>query len=256
MRRILPAKITAPAPSEDLCPQHGIPYEIMSLSLGEIKKEFRTCAACQTESAKSAEQEEARRREQIRNHALMAAKIPARFSGLSLDSFQASSDAQRSALQHARDFVNAPATGLLFLGSCGTGKTHLACAILQRMIDRSGDGLYVTTMHAVRRVKQTYRNTELSEQAAIDSLVKPYLLVIDEVGVQHGSDTERLILTEIINERYGAERPTIMIANLTMAEFTQTLGERVVDRFREGGRVVVFDWPSYRPQKYRMAEQG
>jgi len=80
----------------------------------------------------------------------------------------------------------------------------------------------------------------MSEQQAFNYLARPGLLVLDEVGVQHGSETERMLLTEIVNDRYADEKPTILISNLTMLEFTQVVGERVADRFKEGGRVVVF----------------
>lgn len=81
-------------------------------------------------------------------------------------------------------------------------------------------------------------------------MVEPDLLILDEVGVQHGSDTEKLILFEIINGRYEAARPTIVISNLDAAGLEQFLGERAFDRLREGGgRLVVFDWESHRGKR-------
>ena len=55
------------------------------------------------------------------------------------------------------------------------------------------------------------------------------------------------MLFDILNERYGAQRPTILIGNLTGQELTEYLGERVMDRLLErGGVLVPFTWGTYR----------
>lgn len=73
------------------------------------------------------------------------------------------------------------------------------------------------------------------------------MLILDEVGVQFGSEAEKLILFDVLNERYERCKATILLSNLTATEVKDYLGERVMDRMREdGGKVVVFDWESYR----------
>ena len=106
-------------------------------------------------------------------------------------------------------------------------------------------------MKLVRRVKETWgKGSEETESQAIRNFTLPDLLVVDEIGVQFGSQAEQIILTEIINDRYEAMRPTIIISNLTVPQLEEILGKRVVDRFYEsGGRVLVFNWQSYRRQK-------
>jgi DNA replication protein DnaC len=44
-------------------------------------------------------------------------------------------------------------------------------------------------------------------------------------------------------------KSTILISNLAIPQLTETLGERVIDRFRDEGMVLVFDWESYRKRK-------
>jgi len=87
----------------------------------------------------------------------------------------------------------------------------------------------------------------VSEDEAIAFFVAPDLLVLDEIGVQYGSETEKNILFEIVNERYEAMKPTILISNLAMTTLTEYAGERVIDRMKEnGGKCIVFDWKSRR----------
>ena len=72
-------------------------------------------------------------------------------------------------------------------------------------------------------------------------------LVIDEVGVQFGTETEKFIFYEVINRRYENVLPTVLISNLTSDELKTFIGDRAFDRFREdGGAILAFDWESYR----------
>ncbi len=185
---------------------------------------------------------------------LRRAAIPERFSDRRLTTYVASCQKSQRALSvasaYAENFDDAMKTGssLIFCGEVGTGKTHLAIGIAHEIMQSGKQAVFTSVMRAVRSVKETYsRNSEISEADAIESLVTPDLLILDEVGVQFGSDTEKLILFEIINGRYESMRPTIVISNLAAGALESFLGARAFDRLREGGgKLVVFDWASYR----------
>ena len=217
------------------------------------------CQACVTErkgaevaqeaaKAKAAEVERWQRR-------IGTAGIPPRFKDRTLDSFIASTEPQRKALafalQYADDFDGVMQTGrsALFVGKPGTGKTHLAVGIALEVMQRwDSSALFITTMRALRRVKETWtRGSEESESEAIGALVYPDLLILDEVGVQFGSETEKHLLFDVLNERYEQRKPSLLLSNLTSTEVSGYLGERIFDRLREDGGVdVVFDWASHR----------
>lgn len=116
-------------------------------------------------------------------------------------------------------------------------------------MERDNRSVYFTTvLRAIRSIKDTWtRGSSVSESQAIAALVFPDLLILDEIGVQFGSEVEKTILFDIMNERYEKRRPTILMSNLTPKEVEQYLGERVYDRLREdGGQAIVFDWESER----------
>jgi DNA replication protein DnaC len=72
-------------------------------------------------------------------------------------------------------------------------------------------------------------------------------LIIDEVGMQFGSDTEKMIIFDIIDGRYNNMLPTILISNLELSEVKELIGDRSIDRLREdGGVVVAMKWASNR----------
>ena len=137
--------------------------------------------------------------------------------------------------------------GLLFYGGVGTGKTHLAAAVANSVLARGRSVRFLTATQAVRAVKDTYnRSSELSERQVMEGFVKPYLLVLDELGVQAGTETEKNILLEIINDRYNAIKPMIITSNLDLSGLEELIGLRALDRLREVCVLLPMQWESYR----------
>jgi DNA replication protein DnaC len=109
----------------------------------------------------------------------------------------------------------------------------------------------------LREVKDTFhRDSEISQSEIIARMGEIDLLVIDEVGIQFGTDTERMILYEILDLRYEAMRPVILTTNITdLKSLEKLLGERIIDRLFEGeSKIVVFEWESYR--RFQKAASG
>ncbi|OVZ73122.1 ATP-binding protein [Yersinia intermedia] len=134
-------------------------------------------------------------------------------------------------------------------GSCGTGKNHLAVAMTKQIINEHQDSVLLTSvMRITRAIKRTWQKDAEDTEDDIYHLYSSLdLLIIDEVGVQFGSEAEKLILFEIINTRYENFKPTILISNLTISELAVIVGDRIVDRMTEGGgATLVFDWDSFR----------
>lgn len=141
---------------------------------------------------------------------------------------------------------------LVFCGSIGTGKTHLACAILHAFASKGARVRYLTVNHLIFRLRQSWApDSRETEMELLEELCSRDLVVLDEVGVQFGTESERVQLFNVINARYNRVRPTIVISNLDLAGITAYLGERTVDRLKENaaGMVVLTG-------KSRRASQG
>lgn len=237
------------------CEKHGA-YQAQLL-MGRYKSR---CPLCEKESVDAQIKEAQRAAERNRQNAigmiLGRSGIPPRFQGRDFNSYRPADEKQARVLKVCKAYADkfddrlANGGGLVLCGLPGTGKTHLACAIANQIAYQGRTSSFVSVMQAVRKVKQTYsRDSNESESDAIASFFKPDLLILDEVGVQFGSETEKLILFEIINGRYEQMRPTILISNLTAQELGAFIGERAIDRMREGGgAVLAFDWESKRAQ--------
>lgn len=180
--------------------------------------------------------------------------LPKRFANKSFAEYKTDSANSVRALNFCKKYADTFAQrkeaggGLVLCGKAGTGKTHLVSAIINQLESEKYISVFMSAVAATRHVKATYsRDSMQSESDAIRNFQGPDLLVLDEVGVQFGTDAEKLILFEIINMRYQNVLPTILISNLTLEELESYIGERVVDRMHEGGGAVLsFDWESYR----------
>lgn len=235
----------------DLCETHGA-YMIHNV----FRKVWSKCPSCAAIEKAERDQEEAEKiAEEKRNRwkkKLGQADIPERFHTRTLDSYKIENDGQRRAHKFATDYAdqfnNAKGRSAIFCGSPGTGKTHLAVGIGLRIMERGDMALFTTVQRAVRRVKDSWhRDSVESESDVIELMVDPALLILDEVGVQFGTEFEKNLMFDILNERYEKQRSTILLSNLTAQEVKSFLGDRVFDRLREGGgQCVPFTWESHR----------
>lgn len=218
------------------------------------------CPACADAVRKVAEEAERqavnkRMAEQRLERRLGAALIPPRFQGKNFEDYRVVTNSQRRALETCRDYVNnfpvnlEEGRSLLLLGKVGTGKTHLANAIAGYVIVQHGcTAVYRTVTGIMQYVKGSFSNgAGYTETDAHEALISPDLLIIDEVGATKPTEFEQATIFNIINGRYEQCRPTIVISNLMPEELPAAIGERCVDRLREGGgKALVFDWASAR----------
>lgn len=201
-----------------------------------------------------AEQREKAQQEYIWRQRLGRAAIPERFTDRTLASYLPTCAASQNALgiakAYAEGFADNAKLGrcLIFCGGVGTGKTHLAIGVANSIMEMGKQPVFISVLKAIRKIKETYsREVQTTEDEAIKSFIDPDLLILDEVGVQFGSETEKMYLFEIINGRYERLKPTIIISNLGLKDLETFIGSRVMDRLREGGgKAIVFDWQSYR----------
>jgi DNA replication protein DnaC len=151
-------------------------------------------------------------------------------------------------------------------GNRGTGKTQIAyeIAINARFPDRffpskkqdryTIDGepraaIYKKAMRIFLELKAGFnRPDKPSECEVIDTLVNAAFLVIDEAHVRGESKYEDDKLTHIIDERYDAMRPTMLVTNLTNKDFAAQLSPSIISRIQEIGGGIECNWQSYRKQ--------
>ncbi|WP_180988581.1 ATP-binding protein, partial [Pseudomonas protegens] len=137
---------------------------------------------------------------------------------------------------------------LLLTGNVGCGKTHLATAIVRTVVEDGAQPLLVTAGDIVSIARASMvPGSGYMDRDVIVHLGGLDLLVIDEVGCQKGSEYELGLLHGIIDRRYQAVLPTVLISNLSIDGLKTYIGDRALDRLRQsGGKAVGFTWSSMR----------
>ena len=239
------------------CEKHGdFNYEYMPSPRGKFwVKDY--CAKCLeekneaerlhkiAEEKKLAEENEKRRRKNVR----VNAGISKRNLYKTFDDYICKNEGQQKAKADCVKYVeNFPSDkSMIMVGGVGTGKTLLASAALDALVDDYRCEI-IKVIDVVRELKATWaKDSEKTEEGLIKYYSKLDLLVLDEVGSQFGSDTEKLFVFDIIDGRYQEMKPTILISNLDIDGIKDAIGERCVDRLREGGgSMIAFNWSSCR----------
>ena len=193
-------------------------------------------------------QAELRRRQRI-----AASNIPKRYAHCSLENFREVSTMLKNAKSRVQEFVDLwPATdegrGLLLMGACGVGKTHLAVAALLEIIRTAKPGrlLFSNFQDLIQEIQASFDSDEVpSKSEILKPLLEADLLVLDELGSQKPTQFVQDILYYVINTRYNEERTTIFTTNYfdTPADakeesLTQRIGSRLRSRLYEMSSLV------------------
>jgi len=163
-----------------------------------------------------------------------------------------------------------PSLLLFSNNSWGVGKTHLACAICNRILDRwDGQPMacpvkLLSEPELFMRIQATYnysfeeKQLRESESDILNGLIAAKMLVLDDVGKRRVLDprfVQRILFT-IVDGRYKAERPMVITANLNPAKLKAYLSGGVGDnaiynRLIEmcKGKSLQIDGESYRREK-------
>lgn len=143
-------------------------------------------------------------------------------------------------LDHAGDLV--------FYGDVGTGKTHLASALIAAACQQGIPARFHTTASLVATLRQAKDANRLERELA--TLSRYQLLAIDEFGYLPIDTEGARLLFQVIADAYE-KRSLILTTNLEFARWGTVFGDdqmaaAVIDRIVHHGRLLQFRGESYR----------
>lgn len=178
-----------------------------------------------------------------RQQRLASASIPKRYEHCTLDTFREKSTVLKNAKRRVQEFVdlwpNTPeGKGLLLMGGCGVGKTHLAVAALLEIINSGKPGRLVFSnfQDLIQEIQASFdADTATTKAEIMRPILEADLLVLDELGSQKPTQFVQDILYYVINTRYNEERATIFTTNYydrNADAKEETLEQRIGTRLR------------------------
>ena len=181
------------------------------------------------------------RTQNIQAKLLEAATIPPRYQECLLSNYQPAkgNGSQLLALTLSRRLVREypeVERGLLLMGPCGVGKTHLSAAILRGLIEKGIPCLFYESGALLKEIQSSYNPvSQTSESKVLAPVYETDVLVLDELGATKPTDWVRDTMMQIINTRYNDKKLTIFTTNYTDArgsERDENLEDRIGVRLR------------------------
>jgi DNA replication protein DnaC len=225
------------------------------------------------------------------------ARVPERYRHCDFESYEADNDIEnvsreqqgawnRSLAQaklvvqkFAAEFPVGNEHGLLLMGPCGVGKTHLAVAALKEIVLRGHSGLFYDYRELLKEIQDSYNpENQATEMTVLEPVLQAEILVLDDVGSSKPSLWALETVGHVLNTRYNEKRVTLLTTNYLDAEagangaappasprvigmragaiedsLTERVGKRIRSRLYEMCRTIEITAPDYRKEIRNMS---
>lgn len=113
----------------------------------------------------------------------------------------------------------------IFSGTKGSGKTMLACCLINEIADRYSIPVkFVNMLDLLEMTKKSFKGNDRE----IEALYQAGLLVLDDIGVQMSKEWVDSVLYRLVNDRYVNRKPTIYTSNIPVDSLK--MDDRITDR--------------------------
>ncbi|HMF55237.1 MAG TPA: ATP-binding protein, partial [Pyrinomonadaceae bacterium] len=144
--------------------------------------------------------------------------------------------------------------GLLLMGPCGIGKTHLAAAILRGLIEKGISCLFYEFGALLKEIQESYNPvSQTSELKVLAPVFEIEVLVLDELGAAKPTDWVHDTMMQIINTRYNDRKLIIFTTNYIDERrghkdevLEDRIGVRLRSRLYEMCKTVIMEGEDFR----------
>jgi DNA replication protein DnaC len=149
--------------------------------------------------------------------------IPERYWGADL------SDFAPVIFDQVMAWLLSPTDGLRLCGPVGTGKTHCAAGIVRHIAQQEKPVKFRSFSQVYRDLRECY-TLNRNEQDVLRELFRAPFVVLDDLGAGSLSDFERRSITDILDERMGGLRPTVVTTNWSLKQIEERMDDRIASR--------------------------
>jgi DNA replication protein DnaC len=207
-----------------------------------------TCPSC---AAANADVEKSWREDWRRHEAWLRSGIPFRYQNRSLDNWRPRTPALAKIAEAVQKWLGQLRQGdlpaLVLSGDVGLGKTHIAAGIAKRAIEERLTARYVALPDLLSNLRASFdRESELRSEELMRPLHAADVLILDEIGIQRGTEWELDLLAQLVDQRYREDRALVICTNAAPTELPKYIGRRAADRLDEFGLTLLLTGESYR----------
>lgn len=157
----------------------------------------------------------------------------------------------RRCVADARAFAEGPDGWLVLSGASGCGKTHIAAAVVNRLLARGEPALFVVVPDLLDHLRSAYQpGSDVRYDDLFERVRNARVLVLDDLGTQAPTPWAQEKLFQIINHRFNARLPTVVTTNILPEQLDERLRTRLTDAAI--ARVYVLEQP--RPSDMRALD--
>ena len=145
----------------------------------------------------------------------------------------------------------------IFYGNAGSGKTHLAMAILNAVNDNADPMvrcLFISVNKLIREMKNWFQDKTgiWSPKHVTDVVSKANLVVLDDLGAESANNMATSFVQDTIFDIYESNQRIITTTNLSLDELYRTYHSRLVSRMQESDRRKVIDFSKIADKRPRI----
>ena len=145
----------------------------------------------------------------------------------------------------------------IFYGNAGSGKTHLAMAILNAVNDNADPMvrcLFISVNKLIREMKNWFQDKTgiWSPKHVTDVVSKANLVVLDDLGAESANNMATSFVQDTIFDIYESNQRIITTTNLSLDELYRTYHSRLVSRMQESDRRKVIDFSKITDKRPRI----
>jgi DNA replication protein DnaC len=134
-----------------------------------------------------------------------------------------------NAYNQSRHYAQTLNGWLMLMGEYGCGKTHLAAAIANAVVDLGIPTLFLTVPDLLDWLRFSYDSPDTSYESRFEEIKNIKLLVLDDLGTQNATPWAQEKLFQIINYRYIHKLPTVVTTNLELKDMDGRIASRLQD---------------------------
>ena len=196
----------------------------------------------------------------LRNEATL--KIPTKFRDAKLSDFEPKM--VDYVLKTIFDIFSAPKKdssdkiGVIITGTVGTGKTHLAYAIVNKLIEINPEMVLMTDSYSeiMNKLKdETFKRFTDDDYSLWDVITNTNgayykgILFMDDMSAKNITDFEADRMTRLLDHRINEYYPMMMTTNLDQSEFYNVLGDRISSRLLGNFHIIELEGLDKRLEK-------